>query len=53
MVSNGAAERRAISVGAQFGEELQVLAGLSAGERVVIEGADDLADGTRVKEIDS
>ena len=46
-------ERRAVTVGSQFGDDLQVLAGLSAGERVVIEGGDQLADGDRVKESDS
>ena len=53
VVDGGTAERRAVRVGAQFGDELQVLAGVKAGERVVIEGAEELTDGTRVKEIDS
>ncbi len=53
VVDGGTAERRAVSVGAQFGDDLQVLSGLSAGERVVIEGGDGLTDGTPVKESDS
>jgi HlyD family secretion protein len=53
VVDGGVAERRAVSVGAQFGDDLQILAGLTAGERVVIEGGESLADGARVKEIDS
>ena len=50
VVTSGVAERRAVSVGAQFGDDLQVLAGLSAGERVVVEGGAGLEDGARVKE---
>ena len=50
VVANGAAERRAVSVGAQFGDEMQVLAGLAAGERVIVEGGDGVEDGARVKE---
>ena len=48
-----AAERRAVSVGAQFGDDLQILSGLAAGERVVVEGGEGIEDGTRVKETDS
>jgi RND family efflux transporter MFP subunit len=43
-------ERRAVKVGAADGDEVEVLSGLSAGERVVVEGPDTLADGARVKE---
>ena len=50
VVANGAAERRAVTVGAQFGDDMQVQAGLAAGERVVVEGGDGLEDGARVKE---
>ena len=53
VVAGGAAERRAVSVGAQFGDDLQIVAGLAAGERVVVEGGEGLEDGARVKEIDS
>ena len=53
VVLGGTAERRAVTLGAQFGDDLQVLAGLKAGERVVIEGGDGLEDGARVKESDS
>ena len=42
-------ERRAVSVGAVRGEEVEVLSGLTAGERVVIEGPGNLSDGDRVK----
>ncbi len=42
-------QRRAVTTGAVEGERVQVLAGLSAGERVVVEGPSDLADGERVR----
>ena len=41
-------ERRAVRVGGRRGEELEVVAGLNAGERVVVDGPADLADGDRV-----
>lgn len=41
-------ERRAVRVGAVEGEEVEVLSGLSAGEQVVVEGPEDLADGDKV-----
>lgn len=50
VVKGGHAERRAITAGLNNGEQTTILAGLSGGERVVIEGAEQLADGTSVKE---
>jgi HlyD family secretion protein len=44
------AERRAVKVGPADGDQVQVVAGLNAGERVVVEGPATLADGERVKE---
>jgi RND family efflux transporter MFP subunit len=41
-------ERRAVRLGAASGNEIQVLAGLAAGERVVVEGPADLAAGDRI-----
>jgi len=41
-------ERRAVRVGGRHGDRLEVLAGLTSGERVVVEGPPDLADGDRV-----
>ncbi len=41
-------ERRAVRVAPGTGDEAVVLAGLSAGEQVVIEGPADLADGRKV-----
>jgi RND family efflux transporter MFP subunit len=43
-------ERRAVRAGGDEGDQVEVLSGLAAGERVVVEGPATLADGTRVKE---
>ena len=43
-------ERRAVTIGAEDGDQVEVISGLSAGERVVVEGHDALVDGARVKE---
>jgi len=42
-------ERRAVRAGLEDGDQIEVLSGLTAGERVVIEGAAELKDGDRVK----
>ena len=49
VVAGERVERRAIRTGAVDGEEIEVLAGLRSGERVVVEGPEDLADGARVR----
>ncbi len=41
-------ERRAIKVGGRRGDRLEVIAGLSPGRAVVVDGPPDLADGDRV-----
>ena len=41
-------ERRAVRAGLEDGNDIEVLSGLSAGERVVIEGPPTLKDGDRV-----
>ncbi|MPZ18019.1 MAG: efflux RND transporter periplasmic adaptor subunit [Luteitalea sp.] len=51
VVRDGRAERRAVRVGAADGDQLEVLSGLTGGERVVVEGPADLADGTTVEEV--
>jgi len=43
-------ERRAVKVGASDGDLTEVVSGLTAGDRVVTEGAAALTDGARVKE---
>jgi len=41
-------ERRAVRLGGSKGDAAEVLSGLTAGERVVVEGPPDLTDGLRV-----
>ena len=41
-------ERRRVRLGAADGNRVDVLAGVSAGEPVVVEGPEKLADGDRV-----
>ena len=48
IVRGDLAERRAVGLGAEVGGEVEVLAGLTAGERVVVDGPADLADGDHV-----
>ena len=42
-------ERRAVTVGLENGDQIEVLSGVSAGERVVVEGPQSLKDGDKVK----
>jgi len=42
-------ERRAVRAGNERGGQVEVLSGVSAGERIVIEGPDTLQDGDRVR----
>jgi RND family efflux transporter MFP subunit len=42
-------ERRAVTVGLASGDQTEVLAGVSAGERVVVDGPQTLKDGDKVK----
>jgi RND family efflux transporter MFP subunit len=51
VVRDGRVERRAVSVVNSHAGESEVGAGLAGGERVVVEGPPDLADGAAVKEI--
>lgn len=48
VVRDGAAHRQPIQLGAQGDTVVQVTAGLSAGERIVVAGADVVTDGQRV-----
>jgi RND family efflux transporter MFP subunit len=50
VVRDGRIERRPVTVGAAQGDEVTIAAGLSGGERVVIDGPADLADSARVTE---
>lgn len=46
---DGTLERRAVSLGAVVGGDVEVTAGLSPGDKVVVEGPADLRDGQRAK----
>ena len=48
--ADGLVERRAVRLGAGSGDPAEVMAGIAAGERVVIEGPAELAAGTKVRE---
>jgi RND family efflux transporter MFP subunit len=46
---DGMLERRAVSVGLARGSDLEITAGVSAGDQVVVRGPEGLRDGERVK----
>lgn len=50
VVRDGRAERRAVTVASATASEAVVSAGVAAGEKIVVEGPADLADGTAVEE---
>ncbi len=50
VVRDGRAERRAVTVGMTRGEFVTIAAGLSGGEKVVVDRTDHLAEGARVTE---
>jgi RND family efflux transporter MFP subunit len=50
VVRDDRAERRAIKVGVAEGDQVEIVSGLNGGDRIVVEGHDGLADGSRVKE---
>jgi HlyD family secretion protein len=50
VVQNGRAERRAVTIGDSQGEDLVITAGISGGERVVVEPPATLLDGAAVRE---
>jgi RND family efflux transporter MFP subunit len=47
---DGRVEKRAVTVGTRRSDEVTIAAGLTGGEKVVVEGADKLADGARITE---
>jgi RND family efflux transporter MFP subunit len=49
LVHDDRVERRAVSVGSTIGDQTEVLSGVSAGERVIVEGPQTLKDGDKVK----
>jgi RND family efflux transporter MFP subunit len=50
VVRDGRAEARVVLPGRAAGDAVELVSGVKAGERVVVEGADRLADGARVRE---
>ena len=50
VVRDERAERRAVSVGATEGDQVEIVSGLNAGERIVVDGVATLIDGARVRE---
>ena len=53
VTAEGHLERRAVRLGADASDPATVIAGLAAGERVVIEGPADLAAGAQVREAEN
>ena len=49
VVNGDRVERRAVRLSSNEGEEATVLSGIGGGERVVVQGPSDLADGDRVE----
>jgi HlyD family secretion protein len=49
VVSDGVAERRPVEVGQRNGLAAEIVAGLEAGETIVLHPGDNLSDGVRVK----
>ncbi len=47
VLANGRVQRRAVEARAASGSDMEIVSGLVAGERVVVEGPAGLADGTR------
>ena len=45
VVSDGKAQLRLVKTGKRIGDEVELVSGVSAGEKVVVEGATGLADG--------
>ncbi|MBI2528370.1 MAG: efflux RND transporter periplasmic adaptor subunit [Candidatus Rokubacteria bacterium] len=46
--ADGVARLRLVTLGERHGQRVEVLSGLAAGERIVVEGAEGLSDGSRV-----
>lgn len=50
VVQNGRAERRAVAISGAQGDEVSLSAGVSTGEKVIVDGPADLKNGAAVKE---
>jgi len=49
LMSNGAVERRAVTIGTERGTDVSVLAGLAPGDSIVVKGPENLRDGEKVE----
>ena len=49
IVNQQKVERRAVTLGAERGEDVEVMAGVAAGDRLVVRGAENLRDGQPVE----
>jgi RND family efflux transporter MFP subunit len=49
VLNQDSVERRALSVGLEQGDQIEVVSGVTAGERVVVDGPQTLKDGDKVK----
>ena len=49
LVKNGALERRGVTLGTERGTDVDVLAGVNAGDTLVVKGPEDLKDGQAVE----
>lgn len=49
VIHEGRAQRRAVTLGGEEGQYVEVRSGVSPGEQVVVKGAEDLKDGDRVR----
>jgi RND family efflux transporter MFP subunit len=50
VVHDDRAERRAVKVGVTEGDQVEIVSGVNAGDRIVVDGVATLTDGARVKE---
>lgn len=50
VVHDDRAERRAVKVGVTEGDQVEIVSGVNAGDRIVVDGVATLSDGARVKE---
>jgi hypothetical protein len=49
VVGDGHAQLRLVKTGKRFGDEVELISGVSAGEKVAVEGVASLVDGQRVE----
>jgi multidrug efflux pump subunit AcrA (membrane-fusion protein) len=53
VVAEARVEDRVVELGARAGDRVQVLSGLAAGERVVVESSEELSEGQEVEDAGS